>query len=161
MPSAPSTTSRIYSGDLKTSNSSVRMYGSPWVWWRRDRCAPGKRKRRSQGRSYRKHSSKKSLKSPHQRLSRGTASGARHGTDGKWSKCSRKEPSSCLWTAFSDPMTRYIRTGCGEGIIMKKEIALTLNNEERKIEVDPGWTLLYALREILELTGTKEGCGYG
>jgi carbon-monoxide dehydrogenase small subunit len=27
--------------------------------------------------------------------------------------------------------------------------------------VDPGWTLLYLLREVLELTGTKLGCGYG
>jgi carbon-monoxide dehydrogenase small subunit len=44
---------------------------------------------------------------------------------------------------------------------MKQEITFTLNNEERKVEVDPSWTLLYVLREVLELTGTKEGCGYG
>jgi len=44
---------------------------------------------------------------------------------------------------------------------MKKEIVFTLNNEQVAIEVDPRWTLLYLLREILELTGTKEGCGYG
>ena len=43
---------------------------------------------------------------------------------------------------------------------MKQEITFTLNNEERKVEVDPRWTLLYVLREVLELTGTKEGCGY-
>ncbi|MBU1744571.1 MAG: (2Fe-2S)-binding protein [Proteobacteria bacterium] len=44
---------------------------------------------------------------------------------------------------------------------MKREIKFKLNNEERKVEVDPAWTLLYVLREVLELTGTKEGCGYG
>ena len=44
---------------------------------------------------------------------------------------------------------------------MKREITFKLNNEERKVEVDPAWTLLYVLREVLELTGTKEGCGYG
>ena len=44
---------------------------------------------------------------------------------------------------------------------MKQEITFKLNNAERKLEVDPAWTLLYVLREVLELTGTKEGCGYG
>jgi aerobic-type carbon monoxide dehydrogenase small subunit (CoxS/CutS family) len=44
---------------------------------------------------------------------------------------------------------------------MKKEIAFTLNNEKVIVEVDPQWTLLHVLREVLELTGTKEGCGYG
>jgi carbon-monoxide dehydrogenase small subunit len=37
----------------------------------------------------------------------------------------------------------------------------TLNGELATVEVDPGWTLLYLLREVLELTGTKLGCGYG
>lgn len=44
---------------------------------------------------------------------------------------------------------------------MKKELTFTLNNELMEIEVDPGWTLLHLLREVLEMTGTKEGCGYG
>jgi carbon-monoxide dehydrogenase small subunit len=44
---------------------------------------------------------------------------------------------------------------------MKKEMTFTLNNEAVKVEVDPKWTLLYLLREVLELMGTKEGCGYG
>ncbi|MBP8625411.1 MAG: (2Fe-2S)-binding protein [Syntrophorhabdaceae bacterium] len=44
---------------------------------------------------------------------------------------------------------------------MEKEITFVLNNEEVTVEVDPKWTLLYLLREVLELTGTKEGCGYG
>ncbi len=45
--------------------------------------------------------------------------------------------------------------------MMKKEVMFTLNNEEVSIEVDPKWTLLHLLREVLELTGTKEGCGVG
>jgi len=44
---------------------------------------------------------------------------------------------------------------------MKKEITFILNNEKVVVEVDPGWTLLYLLREVFELTGTKEGCGVG
>jgi aerobic-type carbon monoxide dehydrogenase small subunit (CoxS/CutS family) len=44
---------------------------------------------------------------------------------------------------------------------MKREIAFVLNNENMTVEVDPAWTLLYLIREVLELTGTKEGCGYG
>ena len=44
---------------------------------------------------------------------------------------------------------------------MKKEIVFTLNREEIRAEIEPQWTLLYFLREVLGLTGTKEGCGYG
>lgn len=44
---------------------------------------------------------------------------------------------------------------------MKKEIMITLNGEEIRTDVEPQWTLLYFLREVRELTGTKEGCGYG
>jgi len=44
---------------------------------------------------------------------------------------------------------------------MKKEIEFTLNNEKVIAEVEPHWTLLHLLRETLELTGAKEGCGVG
>ncbi len=44
---------------------------------------------------------------------------------------------------------------------MKRELTFILNGEAVTTEVDPQWTLLYLLREVLELTGTKEGCGYG
>ena len=44
---------------------------------------------------------------------------------------------------------------------MKKEITFMLNNDMVTVEVDPAWTLLHLLREVLDLTGTKEGCGYG
>ncbi|HNQ47257.1 MAG TPA: (2Fe-2S)-binding protein [Syntrophorhabdus sp.] len=44
---------------------------------------------------------------------------------------------------------------------MKYEISFLLNNDKVTVEVDPVWTLLYTLREVFGLTGTKEGCGYG
>jgi aerobic carbon-monoxide dehydrogenase small subunit len=45
--------------------------------------------------------------------------------------------------------------------MMKSPMTFTLNGEQVQVDVDPAWTLLYLLREVLELTGTKEGCGYG
>jgi len=44
---------------------------------------------------------------------------------------------------------------------MKEKIHLNVNGEEIFIEVDQNKTLLWLLREALELTGTKEGCGAG
>jgi carbon-monoxide dehydrogenase small subunit len=43
----------------------------------------------------------------------------------------------------------------------KVEIRLTVNGKPQKIKVEPYWTLLYAIRDVLGLTGTKEGCGNG
>jgi carbon-monoxide dehydrogenase small subunit len=40
-------------------------------------------------------------------------------------------------------------------------IKLNVNNEEYEIYVSPNRTLLDVLREDLDLTGTKEGCGEG
>jgi carbon-monoxide dehydrogenase small subunit len=44
---------------------------------------------------------------------------------------------------------------------VKKEIELTINGSEVRLTVDPRRTLLQVLRDDLELTGTKEGCGTG
>ena len=44
---------------------------------------------------------------------------------------------------------------------MKRSIAFDLNGERLEAEVEPWWTLLYFIREILGLTGTKEGCEMG
>jgi len=38
-------------------------------------------------------------------------------------------------------------------------IKLTVNGETRELDVDPGMPLLWALRDHLQLTGTKYGCG--
>jgi carbon-monoxide dehydrogenase small subunit len=44
---------------------------------------------------------------------------------------------------------------------MKIPIKLTVNGEERILEVKPNRTLVDVLREDLGLTGTKKGCGEG
>jgi carbon-monoxide dehydrogenase small subunit len=43
----------------------------------------------------------------------------------------------------------------------KQTINFTLNGESVAVEIDPHLTLLQVLRDKLELTGTKEGCGMG
>jgi len=44
---------------------------------------------------------------------------------------------------------------------MKQTIKFILNGEPVEVEVEPHLTLLQLLRDKLELTGTKEGCGMG
>ncbi|MDP6180598.1 MAG: (2Fe-2S)-binding protein [Desulfatiglandales bacterium] len=44
---------------------------------------------------------------------------------------------------------------------MKIPISLSVNNEDYDLYVPPNRTLLEILREELELTGAKEGCGEG
>jgi isoquinoline 1-oxidoreductase alpha subunit len=38
-------------------------------------------------------------------------------------------------------------------------IALTINGERREVDVPPDMPLLWVLRDVLSLTGTKFGCG--
>ena len=40
-------------------------------------------------------------------------------------------------------------------------IALTLNGERVQLNADPTMPLLWAIRDLLGLTGTKYGCGEG
>lgn len=44
---------------------------------------------------------------------------------------------------------------------MKKRIKFKVNGSIVEVEVEPQRTLLYVIRNELELTGTKEGCGLG
>ena len=44
---------------------------------------------------------------------------------------------------------------------MKRTIRFILNTESIEVEVEPHLTLLQLLRDRLEMTGTKEGCGMG
>jgi len=41
------------------------------------------------------------------------------------------------------------------------QISLMLNGVQTTIEADKNWTLLYVLREVCDLTGTKCGCSTG
>jgi aerobic-type carbon monoxide dehydrogenase small subunit (CoxS/CutS family) len=38
---------------------------------------------------------------------------------------------------------------------------LSVNGKERRLDADPEMPLLWALRDLLQLTGTKYGCGMG
>ena len=40
-------------------------------------------------------------------------------------------------------------------------ISMTVNGKARNVEVDPATPLLWVLRENLDMTGTKFGCGMG
>ncbi len=44
---------------------------------------------------------------------------------------------------------------------MKQTISFKVNGDPVSVEVHPHWTLLRVLREELELTGVKQGCGEG
>jgi carbon-monoxide dehydrogenase small subunit len=50
------------------------------------------------------------------------------------------------------------------GIRMKKSkyhLRFTLNGEEKSLDIEAGISVLELMRDILELKGTKEGCGIG
>ena len=40
-------------------------------------------------------------------------------------------------------------------------VTLTINNEKHQVDVDPNMPLLWAIRDVVGLTGTKYGCGNG
>ena len=39
-----------------------------------------------------------------------------------------------------------------------EQVVLNINGEDRTVAVEAGWSLLYVLREVLGMTGTKCGC---
>ncbi len=40
-------------------------------------------------------------------------------------------------------------------------ITLTINGSVRSVDADPDMPLLWALRDVMQMTGTKFGCGAG
>ena len=47
------------------------------------------------------------------------------------------------------------------GQTAKTPVILWINGEAVSLEIDPRWTMLYVLREVLNMTGTKCGCKTG
>ena len=43
----------------------------------------------------------------------------------------------------------------------KYRLCFTLNGEEKSLDIEPGFSALELIREVLGLKGTKEGCGIG
>ncbi|MCD8369992.1 MAG: 2Fe-2S iron-sulfur cluster-binding protein, partial [Clostridiales bacterium] len=43
----------------------------------------------------------------------------------------------------------------------EKRIHITINKMEKDVTIDTGMRLIDMLRDVLGLTGTKEGCGIG
>lgn len=43
----------------------------------------------------------------------------------------------------------------------ERTVSFILNGEQKVLEIQHTWTLLYVLREVYNLTGTKYGCGTG
>jgi carbon-monoxide dehydrogenase small subunit len=43
----------------------------------------------------------------------------------------------------------------------KYHLCFTLNGEEKALDIEPGISALELMRDILDLKGTKEGCGIG
>ena len=51
--------------------------------------------------------------------------------------------------------------GISASLPSKSSITLKINGAEKQMEIAPWTTLLDALREYLDLTGTKKGCDHG
>lgn len=54
-----------------------------------------------------------------------------------------------------------VAQSAGNEMTLTSKVSLTVNGENRSLEVDNRTTLLDALREHLHLTGTKKGCDHG
>ncbi len=57
--------------------------------------------------------------------------------------------------------TASLLTPDAEAQTATTEIALTINGQQHRLTLEPRVTLLDALREHLQLTGTKKGCDHG
>ena len=42
---------------------------------------------------------------------------------------------------------------------LKRMITLNVNNQQHRLDIDPDMPLLWAIRDVIGLTGTKYGCG--
>jgi isoquinoline 1-oxidoreductase alpha subunit len=63
-----------------------------------------------------------------------------------------------VWTSA---MRVVCRRGSSKHEEMKMIMTLTVNNESHSLDVDPDTPLLWIIRDHLNMTGTKFGCGIG
>jgi aerobic-type carbon monoxide dehydrogenase small subunit (CoxS/CutS family) len=71
------------------------------------------------------------------------------------SRCER----SVSFFSTSNDERNFVMGPAKNSFNMDKTITFTLNGQARTVTTDPGRTLLEVLREDLELTGSKYGCG--
>jgi xanthine dehydrogenase YagT iron-sulfur-binding subunit len=69
-----------------------------------------------------------------------------------------QQPSGTGPAGSSSTLSAITEAGAPEGEI---EITLDVNGAARKVRIDPRTTLLDALRERMNLPGTKKGCDHG
>jgi len=65
---------------------------------------------------------------------------------------------------LSPPLFRQLQAAPGEQVMPDasvKQVELTINGNMYTLLVEPRWSLLYVLREIIGLGGTKMGCDRG
>ena len=62
--------------------------------------------------------------------------------------------------AFAPPLPAQTGTS-NDAALREVKITLNINNQQKVLSVEPTVTLLDALRERLQLTGTKKGCDHG
>src|SRR6185312_10076071 len=66
-----------------------------------------------------------------------------------------------LDTATPTSKSRAMQQRPQAGLTPKLQVTLRVNGVERRVSLRPWTTLLDALREYLDLTGTKKGCDHG
>jgi len=70
-------------------------------------------------------------------------------------------PRTSTPRAAPHPAVSRLPEGTGTGVPDKIPVALSVNGVETQLKVAPWTTLLDALRDHLDLTGTKKGCDHG
>src|SRR6476469_1505852 len=69
--------------------------------------------------------------------------------------------ATSLDTATPTSKSRAMQQRPQAGLTPKLQVTLRVNGVERRVSLRPWTTLLDALREYLDLTGTKKGCDHG
>jgi isoquinoline 1-oxidoreductase alpha subunit len=66
-----------------------------------------------------------------------------------------------LLTASLELHSQFILTGVKVSMVLhgRNPMNITINDEERTVDVPPDMPLLWVLRDVVGLTGTKFGCG--